>query len=539
MKRAIPGRFRVLVVSAALVATSVLAAAPVVAVAATWVVDDDGFASAADCNAGDVAYTSIQDAVDGASSGDTVIVCPGTYDEQVVIDSMDLTLQGSGNTTVIRPSASTTLTDLYTYPAGTFWPGTVMASIILVKDSDAVTIKNLKVDGVNVTTVPAGAARVAGVLYGESGGTVNNATVTTMVVDGYTTRSYGVDLSATGTSRTVEVKNSHITDWSRNGIQAQGGSLYANIHDNTLVGPGDTLNASAVPNGILFIHDVDGNASGNTISAVHTSVTTSRSAGILFYDPLAPGIVIASNNIFDTDDGVNVAHNANDVVIVLNHLHNNLEVGIHLEDGATDTTITGNTITNNAMVGIRFAGATDPTFPDDPPGTGNVAHRNIISGNGVGIADYDTQVFDAERNWWGAISGPSGEGFGNGDSVSTNVLYEPWCFNVACTLFATGGTDGSETLVGTSAADIIFGFGGGDVIKGFGGPDRLFGGPGADVLYGNSGADFLVGGTGDDVLKGGKGPDTLFGNAGADNLDGGPGSDSCSGGPGSNTLVNC
>ena len=522
MNRSIRRLFRVPVISAAVLAISfMVVAGPAMAVSSTLAVDDDGFASATDCNATDVAYTTIQDAIDAASSGDTVTVCPGTYDEQVVIDSMDLTLQGSGDSTIIRPSSSTVLTDLYTYPAGTFWPGTVMASVILVTNSDAVTIKNLKVDGVNVTTTPAGAGRVAGVLYGESGGVASNVTVTTMVVDGYTTRSYGIDLSATGTSRTVEVKNSHITNWSRNGIQAQGGSLYADIHDNTLVGPGDTLNASAVPNGILFIHGVDGNASGNTISGAHTSVTDSRSAGILFYDPLTPGIVVASNNISDVDDGVDVSHNSNKVVIVQNYLHNNLETGIHLEDGATNTTITGNTITNNAMAGIRFAGANDPTTPDDPPGTGNTAHRNIISGNGVGIADYDTQIFDATLNWWGDMSGPSAVGYGDGDSVTSNVTYEPWCFNSACTLFATGGTNGPDTLNGTSGADIIFGFGGADNINGLAGADRLYGGLGDDVLTGAKGADFLSGGGGNDVLKGGKG------------------ADSCTGGPGADTLTSC
>src|SRR3989344_4794273 len=347
----------------------------------THFVDDDGIVGfgSPDCDGVGVgAYGTIQDAVDAANSGETVYVCPGTYDEQVVIASKDLTLQGAGDTTIIQPSAPAMLASLYTYPAGTFWPGTVMASIILVKDTGATTVKDLKVDGVNVTTVPAGASRVAGILYGESAGVVDNATVTTMVVDGYATRSYGIDLSAVGTARGVEVKDSDITNWSRNGIQAQGASLTADIHDNTLVGPDDVFVGAAVPNGILFIHGTGGNATRNTISALHHSLSVSRSAGILFYDPVVPGIVVEDNDISDVDDGVNVAHNANDVIVRLNNLHDNLEVGIHLEDGATGTTITGNTITGNLMAGIRFAGAADPGGPslaDDPPGAGNAPHR--------------------------------------------------------------------------------------------------------------------------------------------------------------------
>ena len=379
-------------------------------------------------------FATIQAAIDDAETidGNTIQVAAGTYDEQVVIDGKDLTLQGAGDTTIIRPSAPATLTSTYTYPDGTFWVGTVMSSVILVKNADAVTVKNLKIDGINLTTLPAGASRLAGVLYGESGGVIDNVTVTTMVVNGYSTRSYGIDLSAVGTARTVEVMNSHISDWSRNGIQAQGGSLTADIHDNTLTGVGDVQVEGVVPNGILFIHGVDGNATTNTISALHTSTSDgSLSAGILFYDPLTAGIVAEDNNISDVDDGVIVSANANDVIIRNNNLHDNLETGIHLEGGATNNTITGNTITGNAKAGIRFAGANDPDDADSPPGTGNVANNNTITGNAIGVVNYDpdSQTFDATNNWWGDATGPNNEDTNpsaSGDSLSGNVNYSPW-----------------------------------------------------------------------------------------------------------------
>ena len=63
--------------------------------AATLVVDDDGFATTADCNnVVTVAFTSIQVGVDAASAGDTVFVWPGTYFESVVIVTDDITLRG-------------------------------------------------------------------------------------------------------------------------------------------------------------------------------------------------------------------------------------------------------------------------------------------------------------------------------------------------------------------------------------------------------------------------------------------------------------
>lgn len=78
---------------AALLALTALA--PGVALAATTlVVDDDGFASAASCAAGTAAYTTIQSAVDAAAAGNTIKVCPGTYNESVTVSTADLNLVG-------------------------------------------------------------------------------------------------------------------------------------------------------------------------------------------------------------------------------------------------------------------------------------------------------------------------------------------------------------------------------------------------------------------------------------------------------------
>ncbi|TQK51159.1 parallel beta helix pectate lyase-like protein [Streptomyces sp. SLBN-118] len=50
---------------------------------------------------------SIQEAVDAAEPGDTIVVSPGTYRESVLVTKADLTLRGSGSATVIMPGAAT------------------------------------------------------------------------------------------------------------------------------------------------------------------------------------------------------------------------------------------------------------------------------------------------------------------------------------------------------------------------------------------------------------------------------------------------
>ena len=70
-------------------------------------VDDDGMASASDCDAGDPAFMTIQAAINDANTlpGDLVRVCPGTYIEDVLINKAGLRVIGSGaaSTTISGP----------------------------------------------------------------------------------------------------------------------------------------------------------------------------------------------------------------------------------------------------------------------------------------------------------------------------------------------------------------------------------------------------------------------------------------------------
>lgn len=356
----------------------------------------------------DRCYNTIQEAIDDAAEGETINVAAGTYDEQVVIDGKNLTLQGVGDTTIIQPSAPTILTSTYTFPAGNFWAGATTSSIILVKNAGAVTIKDLKVDGINVFSLPltGSPSRLVGVLFGVSSGTIDNVTVNNIKTTGYADRTYGIQVSGASTGTySVEVKNSHVNDWARNGIVADGVNLTANINYNTLVGPGTI--SGQVANGILFIGGATGNATSNTISGMHYNAGSSRTAGILVYGATTAGILIDQNDISDTDDGIDLSASSHDATVSNNNLHNNLEVGIQLEDGTANNTITNNIIVDNTMAGIRFGGADDPipAEADTPPGAGNVAHDNTITGTGKGIVNYDTglgQIFDATNNWWGS-----------------------------------------------------------------------------------------------------------------------------------------
>lgn len=104
-----------------------------------------------------------------------------------------------------------------------------------------------------------------------------------------------------------------------------------------------------------------------------------------------------------------------------NTISGNANAGINLKSRVSGAVITQNTITQNGggTTGIVVRNA-----------LGNQAHLNNISGNGVGIENQDDEnAFNAIENWWGSTLGPEGDG---ADTISGNVLFEPWCFDDDC-----------------------------------------------------------------------------------------------------------
>ncbi len=75
----------------------------------------------------------------------------------------------------------------------------------------------------------------------------------------------------------------------------------------------------------------------------------------------------------------------------------------------------------------RLNDNTIAVWADDTSQINSAIQFSRIEGNDSGVRnDSQTAVVDATLNWWGDASGPSGEGPGSGDSVTSNVLYDPW-----------------------------------------------------------------------------------------------------------------
>ena len=92
-----------------------------------------------------------------------------------------------------------------------------------------------------------------------------------------------------------------------------------------------------------------------------------------------------------------------------------LATGIHLFNSTGK--ITGNLITGDAGDGIALENGSNPV----------ITKNNIYGNIGFGVRNFDSSpMVDATQNWWGNASGPSANGPGSGDKVSTRVDFSEW-----------------------------------------------------------------------------------------------------------------
>jgi len=452
-----------------------------------WV-DDDFDSSTPGWNV--TGFAAIQDGVDAVSSGGTVHVAAGTYDEQVVIDKR-LTLQGVGPGTIIKPSAEN-LTQVFT---GLFWSGGTknVAGIIVanVPGSSSLAIKNLRVDESLVATKPAGADCLAGIFYRETGGLIDTVSIVGAGAWSGSDRAYGIYLSAGANTASVEVTGSTIANIDADCIEVMGNKLTADVNHNTITGRGSITDE--VQNGVNIGRDAMATVNYNAISSLIYQPKTSWAAGIMFYHHVSPTgkSAIANNNTITSCQTGIMFHNAN-----ASAAGNTVKggtvglIGIYAGPDATgqwvasfagnaisgvrdsgsdqnaaiggdtynagaslDVTIDGNrlagggatdadgisigvkgadgglivTITNNTISGWQYGIRLDGAQVD---ATGSRANANNISGNDVfGVYNGGTGTLNATCNWWGDASGPyqpTTNPQGKGDSVSDKVVFTPW-----------------------------------------------------------------------------------------------------------------
>ncbi|MEO8504704.1 MAG: NosD domain-containing protein, partial [Acidobacteriota bacterium] len=190
-------------------------------------------------------------------------------------------------------------------------------------------------------------------------------------------------------SNSKQVENNRIAgNWI--GLSATGGATIAN-------GTGG-ISVSGARNNIIGSDNSDPNEANVIVG--HT--TSATSYGIELTNFAATGNRVEGNFIGTNATGSVVFPNA---------------LGVQMSDFST-TTVRRNLIIGNTVRGVDISAAQFLNTPD-----GSV--DNCIVGNAEGARLVFAPPIVFENNWWGAASGPSGDGAGSGDSAF-NIDFDPW-----------------------------------------------------------------------------------------------------------------
>jgi hypothetical protein len=473
-------------------------------------------------------YPTISAAVAAASPGATINVDPGVYNETVTINK-PLTLDGAQ----AGADASTRSGSNESVVQG---PNGQTAFVVAAND---VTINGFTVQG-NTSVNQFGAGIY--IQPGESGTQIRDNIVQDNIV--------GLFLSNSSATDQAVVANNLFRDNTQPGA-ASGTDIYA-----------DQFTAGSGMQNVL----IENNTFTNS-----TFVENTWGIGISNTDGTHPftNLQILNNTFNNTGRDLYFFDTTNSVVSG-NTFTGATHYAIGILGGDSGLTIDSNNIEHNG---------TGILVEDDlggSPSSNVQVHFNNIVGNTHGIVVQPggyTGTLNAESNWWGSPSGPSGAGPGTGDSVSTGVDFANWLRSPAGSTFqlipnpvspgnfalVINGTSGNDHIVveregksGNIAVEtkgerseqvfnpaslgvnlvvingldgndhiqvakdvmlsaIIFGGNGNDHIQAGGGPTLIEGGAGNDKIEGGSGSDILIGGIGNDHIEAGRGNTILIG----------------------------
>jgi hypothetical protein len=327
-------------------------------------------------------YTYIENAVDNASSGATIEVAAGTYAGATV--DQDVTIEPKTGDVV-------TINDGPQHPAGFLRAGFWFQGFT----GNGATIRGFQFAGTNQAgTTDDNLLDFAIFSRGANDVTVENNVITDTLQA--ITNWHG---------DRWQIRNNQITDlWTLNG---GGIGILVGANDGTTV-QDNTVSDNQI-SGTLYVYSGDGGGYDGTGIVLYTDFRWGGSGGIVT-NTLVSGndISMVSNNKGVVDfNGIELTDtNGNDAnpsisnnQVVSNNIHGNSDDGIAVSAGTNNNDFNLNCIYGNLGWGVWYGGGLGP--------------------------------IDAEDNWWGDDSGPSVNGPGTGDAVSTNVDFDPWTGKVS------------------------------------------------------------------------------------------------------------
>lgn len=272
---------------------------PTTSAANTLLVDDDGMATASSCDAAGAASSTIGAAVAAAKAGDLIHVCPGVYEEQVVVTQNDLVIEGAGSeATVIRPTApAANTTGLFT--------GSPLVPIVLVDGAIGVVVRHLTLDGSAATAaaLPECPPLFLGIYYRNASGTVQETYITGLLHPSLL--SCGVRIvveSGSGGSSNVVVDKSTVDQYGAVGIICNQMGTTCSVRGTTVKGRGPVDDFPQA--GIQIAFGAFGaDISGNTISD-HVFTPRATQVNPFVFAPFGTGIVLGAADLAGDPDAL-------------------------------------------------------------------------------------------------------------------------------------------------------------------------------------------------------------------------------------------
>ena len=311
-------------------------------------------------------FTRIQNAIDVASTGQTIEVCPGSYSEILQIEN-SLSLKFDSGALLMPTSIPQSTVSSAT--------GNPIAAIITVMNAAKVNIEGGVIDA-GASGISECAPNLMGIVYQNSSGTIKRSWVrNTQLVSRLNGCQSGDGIfiqSGNGGTSEVTITENRVDGYQKNGITANEVGTQADISLNTVVGTGPTTGAAQ--NGIQIGFGAKGTIEHNFVASNIWSPCVSPDQCMFF----ATGILIEQSdditiednsignnqvNIFLRGDGIKVRRNRLFGSVVLDNIQvpgNSAEIESNqIYDSAraavavsgNDAKIRKNTITN-AQIGI-------------------------------------------------------------------------------------------------------------------------------------------------------------------------------------------
>lgn len=353
-------------------------------------------------------YTSVQDAVNQAASGDTVYLCASgsPYVGQVIVNKT-LTLTGDRGATIQAPAtwpANPNLppefaVDHLIHPEAILlvWGPGVSASV------NGLTISGPFADaGIGCYPMTYGVLVIANASIAMDGDAVLNATDANTAlagcqhgvgiqigkdnfytVDPLTGAPNGGSVSEAFAAHAV-ITNTTVAGYQKNGIDVADSGSTGDIRGNTVTGAGiDTVYSPIIAqNGIEFIYGASGQIRDNTVSGnQYTGPAYASDAGILIFggcgSAYVTGVQVMGNTLVNNDVGIDSANYADDC--------------FNPAPISTNMKIVGNTISNGAVTNVGNGNCCGFPYVGYQAGIADAGTNDKIINNTITGAGYAAQ----------------------------------------------------------------------------------------------------------------------------------------------------